>query len=46
MTDTSFEEFEENNHEEVDNNKGMKQKIIIGVIVIIAVILAVLSLLL
>lgn len=43
MADTSFEEFEENNHKEVDDSKARKQKIIIGIVIIVLIVLAILS---
>lgn len=45
MADTSFEEFEENDHKEVDDNKALKQKIIVGIVIAIIIVLIVLSLL-
>lgn len=43
MTDSSFEDFKENDHSEVDNNKALRQKIIIGIIVAVIIFLVVLS---
>lgn len=43
MTDTSREDFDNIDNQEVDDNKARKQKIIIGIIVAVVIVLVVLS---
>lgn len=43
MTDTSREDFDNIDNQEVDDNKALKQKIIIGIIVAVIIVLVVLS---
>lgn len=43
MTDTSREDFDNIDNQEVDDNKALKQKIIIGIIVAVVIVLVVLS---
>lgn len=43
MTDTSREDFDNVDNQEVDDNKALKQKIIIGIIIAVIIVLVVLS---
>lgn len=43
MTDTSREDFDNIDNQEVDDDKALKQKIIIGIIVSVIIVLVVLS---
>lgn len=43
MTDTSREDFDNIDNQEVDDDKALKQKIIIGIIVAVIIVLAILS---
>ena len=43
MTDTSREDFDNIDNQEVDDKKALKQKIIIGIIVAVVIVLVVLS---
>ena len=43
MTDTFREDFDNVDNQEVDDNKALKQKIIIGIIIAVIIVLVVLS---
>ena len=43
MTDTSREDFDNVDNQEVDDNKALRQKIIIGIIIAVIIVLVVLS---
>lgn len=43
MTDTSQEDFDNIDNQEVDDNKALRQKIIIGIIIVVIIVLVALS---
>lgn len=43
MTDTFREDFDNVDNQEVDDNKALRQKIIIGIIIAVIIVLVVLS---